>query len=73
MPMSEHPIQPRPETPVEDYLEQQHAVGDEAGVDDAATADSAPPAVLSVEANEADVVEQSIPVPLDDDYPEAED
>jgi hypothetical protein len=75
MSIPDHDTEPSPETPVEDYLEQQEPVlePDHGAADDDETILDRPAVPgMAVEANEADLIEQSLEVPLDEDYPNAE-
>lgn len=62
------------ETPLEDYLEQQQSASelDDSQPDEEAVSDTEVVPRVPVEADEADVVEQSLKVPLGDDYLDAE-
>lgn len=63
-------IEPSPETPVEDYVEQQEPAVDsqDAQGDEEAVVETPSVPRVPVEADEVDVVEQFLEVPLDDDY-----
>ncbi|WP_067543065.1 hypothetical protein [Nocardia crassostreae] len=61
--------------PEADYVEQNMPAYPDDGVDseESAADDAVPPGDSGWTADEGDLVEQSIPVPLDDDYDEAAD